>query len=185
MSSTVSASATTLLESTQRTLKEQSTRTYPVKSNVEQVENLPDWANFKVLAFEATADELSKMMANVYSLRKDSMTASSFKIHVGAAALLFLRARTGLKPKLFTRGMHKGARDTFLLSFCSSVILPQDPSFFANEVMPTSPDMLQKIKAIGKLIGNEELPRWLIPDQAMTVEELISELISFIEHGVC
>lgn len=160
----------------------QSDQPYPVRSTVEQVEKLPDWANFKVLVYEVTVDELSKMMENVYTLRKDSVTDSSFRIHVGAAALLYFRARTGLKPQIFTRGLRKGARNTLLLSFCSSVILPQDPSFFANEVMPTSPDMLRKIKAIGKLIGTEELPRWKIPDEAMKVEELFSELICNREH---
>lgn len=164
-------------------MKVQYKRRNPARSTVKQVLTLPEWARFKVLAYEATVDDLYKMVEPEYGPRDDSEEEEDFRINVASTAMTMFRLKTGLRPHFYSQGLRKGDRKAFLISFCSSVPLPEDPQFYVKRVKPSSPETLPKIKAVGKLIGIDDLPAWTIPDQAMCVEELVSESVRAIRRG--
>jgi hypothetical protein len=73
----------------------------------------------------------------------------------------------GIVTQPYTTGCDEGRRD-YLLAFCSSIPLPDESEFHLLQVRPDQ--KLDKIRKFGKLLGNDELPKWHIPDEAIPLE---------------
>lgn len=136
----------------------------PKKSSAEKVLSLHKWARYKVLAYEATLEDLYRMVASQIDPPRESDTDEEFEDLVTLSALLMFRARAKISPQYFSIGLRDGIKPAFLLSFCSTILLPGGWDFYVDNVNPASPKVIRKIRAVGKLLGKNEDPNWGIPD---------------------
>lgn len=107
----------------------------------------------------------------------EPLTDDDYKQHVELSALTYLRDELGIRAHCYRLGLRNGAKDALLPAFCRSPRYDsEEDDFFVDNVRPDLPENLRKIRAFGKLLGINENPKWYIPDEAMPVEEIISEL---------
>lgn len=89
-------------------------------------------------------------------------------IHRGVVdAVLYLSSKSNVPIKLFTQCIITEDDDySFVLAFCSSKPMKEDPAFHIDEVRPQ--DKVDDILDFAKLIYHSNiLPHWTIPDDAV------------------
>lgn len=144
---------------------------------------LPRWARYMVLAYKVKEETLLQMAYDDYETKKEAEA-----LRKGIEETEDWQERNGwvLKgvndiwrrlehdTKIPFRKFHvfrnPNAEAGYLLAFCSSIRLEDDPSamFCYKTVCPK--EHMEEIMAIGRRLGIDDLPRWYIPDQAHITE---------------
>jgi hypothetical protein len=139
---------------------------------------LPNWSRFKVLAYKVPATTLLEVAVAQYDPEEREEFMAYFQcrdprkrmawIDKGVvAAMLYLREKAGIPFRLYAQRFLRGNPPGYLLSFCSSEVLEDDPSgeFSFERVKPL--EKLERLLVYGSILGLSELPKWYTPDKAI------------------